>query len=122
MFLDLALIEDEQISVNGQRGGAMSRGGPLNSNTGKFKDIVFGDKPDFLLSDYQAPAVAIVLRHAKGAVTPYHIRNRVPGENPSIEPDFVHNSHLVSYAYRTPGYLMVCCLTRNWKVTAFGLA
>lgn len=106
MFLDLALIEDEQISVNGLRGGARSRTGPLAPDTSKFKDLVFGDTPGFLLSDYQAPAVAIVLRHAKGAVEPYHIRNRVPGENPSPEPDFVHNSHLVSYAYRTPGYLM----------------
>ena len=106
MFLDLALIEDEQISVNGLRGGARSRTGPLAPDTSKFKDLVFGDAPGFLLSDYQAPAVAIVLRHAKGAIEPYHIRNRVPGENPSPEPNYPHNSHLVSYAYRTPGYLM----------------
>ena len=106
MFLDLALIEDEQISVNGLRGGARSRTGPLAPDTSKFKDLVFGDKPGFLLSDYQAPAVAIVLRNAKGAVKPYHIRNRVPGENSPPAPNFVHNSHLVSYAYRTQGYLM----------------
>ncbi len=106
MFLDLALIEDEQISVNGLRGGSLSRNGPLSPTTGKFKDIVFGDKPDLLLSDYQAPPVAIVLRHAKGAVKPYHIYNRVPGENAPNQAGYVRNSHLVSYAYRSQGYLM----------------
>ena len=106
MFLDLALIEDEQISVNGLRGGAKSRTGPMSPDTSKFKDLAFGDKPGFLLSDYQAPAGAILLRHAKGAAEPYHIYNRVPGENQPPAPNFLHNSHLISYAYRTPGYLM----------------
>ncbi len=115
MFLDLALIEDEQISVNGLRGGARSRTGPLAPDTSKFKNLVFGDDtlvagppvgPGFLLSDYQAPAVAIALRNAKGAIKPYHIYNRVPGENAPPGPNFLHNSHLISYAYRTTGYLM----------------
>ncbi len=45
MFLDLALIEDEQISVNGMR-GSQEPGVVNGSTTGRFKDIVFGDKPD----------------------------------------------------------------------------
>ncbi len=111
MFLDLALIEDEQISVNGLRGGAKSRNGPLSTETSKFKDLVFGDKPGLLLSDYQAPPIAVALRNAKGAVEPYHICNRVPGEitpdkNSPDKNEYAHNSHLVSYAYRTPGYLL----------------
>ena len=106
MFLDLALIEDEQLSVNGVRGGARSRAGPLGATTGKFKDLVFGDAPGVMISDYQAPPVAIALRHAMGAASPYQIHNRLPGEKTESNPDYLHNSHLISYAYRTQGFLM----------------
>ena len=121
MFLDLALIEDEQISVNGYRAGARSRTPAMGDTTGKFKNTVFGDKPGLLMSDYQAPPVAIVLRNAKGAVEPYHISNRVPGEDAPVKPEFARNSHLVSYAYRTPGYLLGSVLqdpNRNYNATS----
>jgi len=121
MFLDLALIEDEQISVNGYRAGARSRTPAMGDTTGKFKNTVFGDKPGLLMSDYQAPPIAIVLRNANGAVEPYHISNRVPGENAPVKPEFARNSHLVSYAYRTPGYLLGSVLqdpNRNYNPTS----
>jgi hypothetical protein len=106
MFLDLALIEDEQISVNGYRGGARSRTPPLLATTSNFKDMVFGDKSGLLLTDYQAPAVAIALRNADGAVKPYEILNRVPGENSDKIDGYAHVSRLISYAYRTAGYVI----------------
>lgn len=106
MFLDLALIEDEQISVNGLRGGARSRTAAMAPTTNGFKDVIFGDKPGLLLSDYQAPPVAIVLRNATGAVRPYRIYNRVPGENAPDREGYSHVSRLVSYAYRTPDFLL----------------
>jgi hypothetical protein len=105
MFLDLALIEDEQISVNGYRAGARSRTAPFVNTTSKSKSPIFGDAPGLETSDYQAPAIAIVLRNAKGAVGPFHIRNRVPGEC-APEGGYLHNSHLVNYTYRTPGYVL----------------
>ncbi len=106
MFLDLALIEDEQVSVNGLRGGGRSRTAAMAATTSGFKDVIFGDKPGLLLSDYQAPPIAIVLRHAKGAVQPYRIYNRVPGENAPGREGYAHVSRLVSYAFRTPAYLL----------------
>ncbi|MCE9606139.1 MAG: hypothetical protein K8U03_14680 [Planctomycetia bacterium] len=120
MVLDLVFIEEEELSVNGVRGGGRSRAGMpgINKHAGII-NLVYGEgvgdgrfSIDFELSDYQAPAIAVVLRRAKGTVKPYVIYNRLPGEirKELPIPGYARDSRLINYVYRTPGYSLGCAL------------
>ena len=121
LLLDLAFIEEAQISVRGRRGGGRSRaeGGPNGFEN--YKNLLFAreGKPAgsthsrvFETSRYQLPAAAIILdKRAFPAVRPFAIRDRVLGELKTAGPDggaqrIVPDSALINYAWRSPGYLL----------------
>jgi hypothetical protein len=122
LLLDLAFIEEEQISVRGRRGGGRSRAYPGANAFESYKNLLFASegKPAgsshsrvIETSRYQLPPEAIFLRkRAFPAVEPFVIRNRVLGELEAPSPEdhagqrLVADSALVNYAYRTPHYLL----------------
>lgn len=121
-LLDLAFIEEAQISVRGRRGGGRSR---ANGGVGEFEsyknllyvpegEVASGSHSKVIeTSSYQLPPEAILLRFKElPASKPFVIRNRVLGEldaNYSRDREgevFTPDSALVNYAYRTPHYLL----------------
>ena len=124
LLLDLAFIEEEQISVQGRRGGGRSRAYPYPTPNAfdSIKNLLFAPKGQSAgsthsrvveTSGYQLPPEAIYLRYqAFPAAAPFVIRNRVLGElESSTSGDetgqrLVADSALVNYAYRTPHYLL----------------
>lgn len=121
-LLDLALIEEAQVSILGRRGGGRSRAGYAKNNFEGMKNLLYAP-PDvgagsshsraIETSRYQAPAAAILLRKTDlTAAMPFVIRNRVLGETAldSNADDagqrLAGDSALVNYAYRTPSYLL----------------
>ena len=117
MFLDLIFIEEAQFSVNGIRGGGKSRAGlPEHQKHRGIKDVAYGidggagRRSTYLeLSDYQAPPEAILLYYSAGAEKPFRIYDRVPGEQ-QVKGEYTPASRLISYAYRTPHYLLGCSM------------
>ncbi len=127
LLLDLAFVEEEQISVRGRRGGGLSRGdydGPYTFEL--YKNLLYatpgqaaGSTHSRVIetSSYQLPPAAILLRYRTfPAPKPFLIRNRVLGElacdsfsNESGQ-WLARDSALVNYAYRTPHYLIGCTL------------
>ncbi len=122
LLLDLAFIEEEQMSVQGRRGGGRSRAYPGSNNFDPYKNLLYATKGQpagsshsrvIETSRYQLPPEAIYLRYrAFPAAQPFVIRNRVLGE---VEPPklvketgerFAADSALVNYAWRTPHYLL----------------
>ncbi len=122
LLLDLAFIEEAQISVRGRRGGGRSRAGYGVNSFESYKNLLYA--PEGLAagsshskvietSRYQLPAAAILLRKREfPAPEPFVIRNRVLGE---VEPGrpgdggghrHAADSALVNYAYRTPHFLL----------------
>ncbi len=122
LLLDLAFVEEEQISVHGRRGGGRSRAYPGESNFESYKNLLYATKGQpagsshsrvIETSSYQLPPEAIYLRYrAFPAAQPFVISNRVLGEleSPKSSEDEVQrlaaDSALVNYAYRTPYYLL----------------
>lgn len=122
LLLDLAFIEEEQISVQGRRGGGRSRAYPTPGGFEAYKNLLYADarKPAgsshsrvIETSRYQLPAAAIYLRfRAFPSAKPFAICNRVLGELESPKTKeaacqrFVADSALVNYAWRTPHYLL----------------
>ena len=126
LLLDLAFVEEEQISVHGRRGGGMSRAHPGANPFETHKNLFYAEKGRAAgsshsrvmeTSRYQLPPEAIYLRYrAFPAAEPFVIRNRVPGKlaprNPKKDPRpagwerYVADSPLINYAYRTPHYLL----------------
>ncbi|QTN32035.1 hypothetical protein HZ994_06725 [Akkermansiaceae bacterium] len=121
LLLDLAFIEEAQISVRGRRGGGQSRAEGVPNGFSGYKNLLFaragqpaGSSHSRVIetSRYQLPAAAILLdKRAFPAVRPFVIRNRVlgrsetrgaDGEAQRIAPD----SALVNYAWRSPHYLL----------------
>lgn len=122
LLLDLACIEEAQISVRGQRGGALSRGEYAPNSFAGSKNLLFavegqpaGSSHSRVIetSRYQLPAEAILLaKQTFPAAEPFVIRNRILGKlaaeksaethSQRIDPD----SALVNYAWRTPHYLL----------------
>lgn len=121
LLLDLAFIEEAQISVQGRRGAGRSRADGGSNSFDGYKNLLFardgqraGSSHSRVIetSRYQLPAAAILLdRRVFPAVRPFAIRNRVlgklasrgkEGDAQSIAPD----SALVNYAWRTPRYLL----------------
>lgn len=121
-LLDLAWIEEEQISVRGQRGGGRSRAEHPAGGFLGYKDLFLvgttgasSHSRVMETSTYQAPAYAILLRHrAFPAAQPFIIRNIVPGEvntsgHPPVPGEINHlrnDPAQANYAYRTPHYLL----------------
>ena len=125
MLMDLAFIEEAQISVQGRRGGGGSRGSYGYNNFEYYKNLLYAPEgvpaqashtKIIETSRYQLPAAAILLRAVEfPAKKPFAIANRVPGEIAAPSPDdrgmrLVEDSALVNYAWRTPHYLLGCTL------------
>ena len=118
LLLDLAFIEEEQISVHGRRGGGRSRAGNGRGDFESYKNLLFAPEGQpagsshsrvIETSRYQLPAEAILLRYRIfPAAKPFVIRNRVLGEleGAHSENRLAADSALVNYAYRTPHYLL----------------
>ena len=124
LLLDLAFVEEEQISVQGRRGGGMSRSYPGPNQFETYKNLFYAEERRpagsshsrvMETSRYQLPPEAIYLRYrAFPAAEPFVILNRVPGELATRKGDsrprgwdrYVADSSLVNYAYRTPHYLL----------------
>lgn len=122
LLLDLAFIEEEQMSVRGRRGGGRSRATPDANGFESYKNLLFavdgqpaGSSHSRVIetSRYQLPAEAILLRkRAFPATEAFVIRNRVLGEfdadtsGAEIGQRLAADSALVNYAYRAPHYLL----------------
>ncbi len=121
LLLDLAFIEEAQISVRGRRGGGQSRAEGGRNAFESYKNLLFARDGEpagsthsrvIETSRYQLPAAAILLdRRAFPAVRPFAIRNRVLGELKTAGPDggpqrIVPESALVNDAWRSPHYLL----------------
>jgi hypothetical protein len=114
MLLDLAFIEEAQISINGRRGGGLSRAGHHGGNNfERYKNLLYVPEGErayashskvIETSRYQLPATAIILRRLEfPAEEPFVIANRVLGElAPGEGHRLTADSALVNYAYRTP--------------------
>ncbi len=120
MLLDLAFIEEAQISVRGRRGGGRSRAGYGGNSFEYYKNLLYA--PEGVparsshskvigTSKYQLPAAAILLRHIEfPAAMPFLITNRLPGELEEEGKSFSAKSSLNNYAWRTRHYLLGCTL------------
>jgi hypothetical protein len=124
LLLDLALIEEAQISVRGHRGGGRSRAYCDGNAFDSMKAMLYGEGGGSSHSRviesslYQVPPAAVLLRkRAFPATEPFVIQNRVLGESaPSLPDDgkgssqgsqrIASDSSLVNYAYRTSDYLL----------------
>jgi len=120
LLLDLAFVEEEQISVQGRRGGGRSRAYAEPNPFDSYKNLLFapegrpaGSSHSRVIetSRYQLPPEAILLRKRTfPAAEPFVIRNRVLGELETAESEagqrLSPDSALVNYAYRTPRYLL----------------
>jgi len=125
MLLDVAFIEEAQVSFRGRRGGGRSRAGYGKNNFESYKNLLYapegvgaGSSHSKVIetSAYQLPAAAILLRKmAFPAADPFLIINRVPGEMRAdtrfTSLDATHNAYvsdsaLLNYVYRTPHYLL----------------
>ena len=133
-LLDLACIEEEQISVRGWRGGGRSRASHDAADFNSYKNLLLlgatghsSHSRVLETSTYQAPAFAVLLRHrAFPAGEPFVIRNVVPGEvDTTVTPDWVgelnpirNDSAQANYTYRSPHYLLGSTLTNPQLVYA----
>jgi len=131
MFMDLALIEIEQISLSGLRGGSKSRAkdGGLDSRFNKTLGSLYGEHHGYLLeppafNGYQPAVPAVLLRRLGPTEAVYEISNRHPGETLVAPEGMVqHNrfhkalSRSINYAYRTPEYVTGCSMfdVRSWR-------
>jgi hypothetical protein len=116
LLLDLALIEEAQIAVQGRRGGGRSRASYEAGGFESMASLLYGEGGGsshsrvLETSAYQAPAEAILLRQrAFPADKPFVIRNRVPGQLDQVAgagQRIAADSALVNYAYRTPHFLL----------------
>jgi hypothetical protein len=124
LLMDLAFIEEAQISVKGRRGGGRSRASNGSNSFESYKNLLYAPEGQVAgkggahskvieTSTYQLPAAAILLRKREfPAEKPFVIRNRVLGESAAMQPEdkegqrLAADSSLVNYAYRTPHYIL----------------
>ena len=122
LLLDLAFIEEAQISVKGRRGGGRSRAEYGPNAFESYKNLLYASEGQpagsshsrvIETSRYQLPAEAILLsKRAFPAAKPFVIRNRILGELEVPRPEdkegqrLAADSALGNYAYRTPYYLL----------------
>lgn len=131
MFLDLAFIEEAQMSFkDGFRGGGKSR--PPRDNPEnvpgmvQHKQLLYGQKGHgshsrtFETSQYQVPDIAILLRKYGDTAPPFLIRNRVIGETEAPSEAGVGvgylqtgdtfymaaDSAMINYCWKTPEYMI----------------
>jgi hypothetical protein len=115
MLMDVAFIEEAQISVKGRRGGGRSRAEYGKNNFEQYKNLLYAPEgvaagsshsKVIVTSSYQLPAAAILLRKmAFPAYKPFVISNRVLGEL-KLGGGYAADSALINYAYRTPHYIL----------------
>ncbi|MDG2221941.1 MAG: hypothetical protein P8L85_11195 [Rubripirellula sp.] len=136
LLLDLAFIEEAQISVRGRRGGGRSRADDSSNSFESYKNLLYAsdDRPAgsshskvVETSRYQLPPAAILLdQRVFTATDPFAIRNRVPGELETHGQDgetqqIASDSRLVNYAWCTPHYLLGSTL-QNPKLEYAGIS
>ena len=139
MWIDLTMVEHEQIAISGIRGGSKSRpkkGGLGNSFycSGEIA-FLYGERGVITTGNgqipnnvYQVPDAAILLRKLGKPTTIYEIKNLHPGEfivkqrNPGedatdmidwgrrSQAEQIRLSHAVNYAYITPDYVIGCAM------------
>ena len=130
MLMDLALIEIEQISLSGLRGGSKSRAkdGGLDSRFNKTLARLYGEHHGYALEPpgfkgYEAPVPAVLLRRLGPTEKIYEIVNRHPGETIEVPQQMTQGSSFhkalsrsINYAYRTPEYITGCSMfdVRHW--------
>jgi len=116
MFMDIALVENQQITLSGRRGGSKSRakkGGGMHSRYDGTLACFYGERPGGVLEppgmkSYQAPDAAILLRRLGPTQPVYEICNRLPGETAKAGLKLL--SRAINYAYCTPEYVTGCVL------------
>lgn len=122
MLMDIAFIEEAQVSINGRRGGGRSRAGYGKNNFEYMKNLLYAPEGEpansshskvIETSSYQLPAAAILLRKmAFPAYRSFVISNRVLGEleegQATSDKGIPHaaDSAQINYAYRTPHYIL----------------
>jgi hypothetical protein len=130
MLMDLALIEIEQISLSGLRGGSKSRAkdGGLDSRFNKTLARLYGEHHGYALEPpgfkgYGPPVPAILLRRLGPTEKTYEIVNRHPGETIEVPQQMIQGnsfhkalSRSINYAWRTPEYVTGCSMfdVRHW--------
>ena len=130
MLMDLAMVEIEQISLSGLRGGSKSRAkdGGLDSRFNKTLARLYGEHHGYALEPpgfkgYQPPVPAILLRRLGPTQKVYEIVNRHPGETIDVPQQMTQGSSFhkalsrsINYAYRTPEYITGCSMfdVRLW--------
>jgi len=130
MLMDLAMIEIEQISLSGLRGGSKSRAkdGGLDSRFNKTLARLYGEHHGYALEPpgfkgYEAPVPAILLCRLGPTEKIYEIINRHPGETITVPQEMTQGnsfhkalSRSINYAYRTPEYITGCSMfdVRHW--------
>lgn len=132
MYMDLSMVEIEQISLSGLRGGSKSRAkdGGLDGRFNKYLAMLYGEHHGYMLEPpgfanaYRPPTPAVLLRRLGPSQSVYEIANRHPGEKtvaPEGIPQYRHMhkvlSKSVNYAYRTPEYIIGCAMNdiRLWN-------
>jgi len=131
MLMDLAMVEIEQISLSGLRGGSKSRAkdGGLDSRFNKTLARLYGEHHGYALEPpgfkgYQPPVPAILLRRLGPTRKVYEIVNRHPGETIDVPQQMTQGnsfhkalSRSINYAYRTPEYITGCSMfdVRLWR-------
>ena len=131
MLMDLAMIEIEQISLSGLRGGSKSRAkdGGLDSRFNKTLARLYGEHHGYTLEPpgfkgYEPPVPAILLRRLGPTEKVYEIVNRHPGETIDVPQQMTQGSGFhkalsrsINYAYRTPEYVTGCSMfdVRLWR-------
>lgn len=121
MYIDISLIEVEQISSNTVRAGYKSRpkSNWLGSRLRPIRALLFGERggstiySSFALSEYQAPDAAILLRKLGSPIPEFEIKNQYLGELAENSPGFGGATHFwkknppcIGYAYHTPDYIV----------------
>jgi hypothetical protein len=112
MFLDLALIEIEQISISGLRGGSKSRAkdGGLSSRFNSYLAMLYGERGSLNAqgqianNSYHPPEAAVLLRKLGPPTATFVIANRRPAE--TMDGKLKKLSGCFNYAYRTPEYVI----------------
>jgi len=133
MFMDLAMVEVEQISLSGLRGGSKTRAkdGGLTGRFNRTRAMLHGEHHGFILEppgfkhSYQPPVPAVLLRRLGPTKPVYEIVNRHVSENESLEEKYVPQykrvfklpSRSINYAYCTPDYVTGCAMfdVRLWR-------
>lgn len=118
MFMDLAFVELEQISISGLRGGSKSRckDSGVSGRFNRYLAMFHGEHHGNLLEPpgfkpYQPPVPAILLRKMGPTEPVYEIFNRHAKEKETLQ------ARQLNYAYCTPDYVTGCAMydIRRWE-------